>query len=104
MVPTHRFAWELANGPIPEGMFVCHKCDNPPCCNVDHLFLGTPKENTTDMVNKGRRINHQLRKTHCPQGHEYTDANTYVNPQGWRTCQTCHSASKERLSRRSTPC
>jgi predicted XRE-type DNA-binding protein len=45
---THRAAWELKHGPIPEGMWVLHHCDNPPCCNVDHLYLGTVKENARD--------------------------------------------------------
>ena len=51
---AHRFAYERAFGQIPAGMFVCHKCDNPRCCNPDHLFLGTAKDNTQDAIKKGR--------------------------------------------------
>jgi hypothetical protein len=54
MIGAHRAVYELAHGPIPEGMQVCHTCDNPPCCNVDHLFLGTAADNTLDKVKKGR--------------------------------------------------
>lgn len=50
-----RVSWELANGPIEGGLWVLHKCDNPPCVRPDHLFLGTAQDNTDDMIRKGRR-------------------------------------------------
>ena len=89
---THRFAWELVNGPIPMGLGVLHHCDNPPCCNVERcLFLGTQTENAADMVAKGRSRGQNI--THCPQSHEYTPENTYVDPAGRRRCKTCRSDS-----------
>ena len=54
LLRAHRVAWELTNGPVPDGLFVCHHCDNPPCCNPAHHFLGTTQDNTADKVAKGR--------------------------------------------------
>lgn len=56
---AHRVAWMMTRGPIPDGMQICHHCDNPPCVRPDHLFLGSQSDNSKDMGSKGR---HWLQK------------------------------------------
>lgn len=63
-VRLHRLVYELRVGPIPRGRFVCHRCDNPSCIEPKHLFAGTPKQNTQDMLTKGRRIKSRRDATH----------------------------------------
>ena len=84
---AHRVAWQLAYGPIQEGLFVCHHCDNPGCVRLSHLFLGTPADNIQDAASKGRM--REQKKTHCPKGHSYAGANLIVRGNGNRICRVC---------------
>lgn len=96
---AHRFAYELWVGPIPAGMTIDHLChSNDPtcpggecvhrrCCNPAHLEVVTRGENVLRGVGFAA-VN--ARKTHCPQGHEYTPENTFVvKATGWRNCRKC---------------
>lgn len=94
MVVAHRYSWELHNGPIPAGLKVCHRCDNPPCVNPDHLYLGTQKVNMSDAGRKGR-----LGTTRglCRKGHVIEGANRVVDQStGRQKCRECMNARRRR--------
>jgi HNH endonuclease len=97
---SHRVAWQLEHGPIPDGIKVLHRCDTPACVNVAHLSLGTQADNVADMYAKGRAriVIAELNrvKTHCPKGHEYD----IVKKSGFRRCSICHNAGLRAMRQR----
>lgn len=99
-VAAHRFAYTVFVGEIPEGKFVLHHCDVPPCVNPDHLFLGTQTDNLQDMTEKGRRVNNNELKTHCIRGHEFSGYNLMKLKTGKRACRICHNAATQEYRER----
>lgn len=94
-VTVHVLVLTTFVGPRPEkGTHGCHRDDNPMNNHLDNLYWGTPRQNARDAVNNGSSWKANI--THCPQGHEYTEANTYIVPStGHRQCRTCIKAKNK---------
>lgn len=89
IIQAHHLSWILYKGPIPIGLWVLHKCDNPPCVNPDHLWLGTHRDNMDDAKAKKRMHNPgRSHRTVCSRGHTYTSETTKWY-RGWRYCIPC---------------
>lgn len=83
---AHRYAYESMVAPIPKGLVIDHLCRTRACINPWHLEPVPQRVN----VARGEAGAYLAARTHCPQGHPYDDENTYRNPQGERSCRTCH--------------
>lgn len=96
-VLVHRWVFEHLVGPIPDGLSLDHLCRNPPCCNPDHLDAVDHRTNVLRGVGPAA-IN--ARKTQCPKGHPYDEANTHIDGLGRRVCRTCRKAWTRKSNQR----
>ena len=89
---AHRYAWALANAGMPaSGAVIRHRCDNPICCNPDHLEPGSQEENVRDMIERGRA---SFTDTLCRNGHDRTPDNILTKADGTRRCKECSRAQQ----------
>jgi hypothetical protein len=90
-IRAHRWSYERAYGPVPDGLVVGHKCDNKPCVNPDHLEAITVQQNTQDAHDRGLVVNQESRKTHCVNGHLLPPA----DENNRRVCMACRVARQK---------
>lgn len=93
----HRRVWEHHFGPIPPGRCVRHRCDNPPCLNIEHLELGTARDNSGDMVRRGRA--YWSLRTRCAHGHDFAvhgRVRVRANGERYRSCAACKTDEQRR--------
>lgn len=98
---AHRVSWELANGPIPDGLWILHRCDVRACVRPDHLFLGDARDNNVDMYTKS--LPKRQDRSHCANGHTLDSANT-----AWlrgktgvvKICRVCQRIANKKSYRR----
>lgn len=102
-VSVHRVTCEIANGPpTADKPWALHHCDTPACVEGSHLYWGNAKDNTRDMVSRGRATGGRAGATHCVHGHAFDEENTYWEPRGWgRACKTCRREAVRRMRERS---
>jgi hypothetical protein len=101
-ISVHRLAWELAKGPIPNGLEIDHVCRNRACINVEHLEPVPHRENVVRgdgpalsrfRMQAMRALQREAYQTHCRHGHELTADNIYTDPRGFRACRICQRAN-----------
>jgi hypothetical protein len=95
---AHRLSFEIANGPIPDGMMVCHSCDTPLCVNPAHLFLGTAKDNVDDMSAKNRKVNSIGEKNGASKLTADAARSIYTDPRTNREIAQDYNISSELIS------
>lgn len=93
-VTAHRASYAIANGEVPDGACVLHTCDNPRCVRPDHLYLGTPKDNSRDMRERGRFVGNRGPRKTCRRGHPFVRGNVRLDAKGYQRCRVCDDIAK----------